>query len=71
MKKVILEIEGMHCEGCSSRLEKSLKVQDGITSAKVDLESRKATICYDGIDIEKIEEYIADTGFKSLGVVEE
>lgn len=70
MKKVILKIDGMHCEGCSSRLEKSLNVQDGIIKASVDLENKLAVIEYENIDVEKIEEYIEDTGFKSLGTVE-
>ena len=70
MKKVILKIDGMHCDGCSSRLEKSLNIQDGIKKAYVDFASNVATIEYQDIGLEKIEEYIEEAGFKSLGIEE-
>lgn len=41
-------IEGMHCEhGCAKGIEKKLAKLDGIKSAKVDFESKEATIEYD------------------------
>ena len=42
MKKVKLNIEGMHCTGCSTRLEKVLNNVDGVEDAKVSLEEKKA-----------------------------
>lgn len=61
-----LKIEGMHCAGCSTRLEKVLKNLEGVETAKVSLEEKKATIKYDEtkINIENIKEAIEDAGFK-------
>lgn len=66
MKKTNLKIEGMHCAGCSTRLEKILNNLDGVEIAKVSLEEKKATIKYDEtkINIENIKEAIEDAGFK-------
>lgn len=70
MKKICLKIEGMHCVGCASRLEKILNVQDGIKKANVDFDSKLATIEYEDIALNKIEEYIESVGFKSNGLEE-
>lgn len=66
MKETNLKIEGMHCAGCSTRLEKVLNNLDGVETAKVSLEEKKATIKYDEtkINIENIKEAIEDAGFK-------
>ena len=66
MKEVKLNIEGMHCTGCSTRLEKVLKNLQGVEIAKVILEEKKATIKYDEtkISLENIKESIEDAGFK-------
>lgn len=67
MEKITLKIDGMHCEGCKKRIENSLNAKENIKSVKVDLENKKATIEYENITKEEIEEYIDDIGFKSLG----
>ena len=66
MKEINLKIEGMHCAGCSTRLEKVLNNLEGIETAKVSLEEKKATIKYDEtkINIESIKDAIEDAGFK-------
>lgn len=66
MKETNLKIEGMHCAGCSTRLEKVLNNLEGVETAKVSLEEKKATIKYDEtkISLESIKEAIEDTGFK-------
>ena len=66
MKETNLKIEGMHCAGCSTRLEKVLNNLEGVETAKVSLEEKKATIKYDEtkINIESIKETIEDAGFK-------
>ena len=67
MKKVKLNIEGMHCTGCSTRLEKVLNNVDGVESAKVSLEEKKANIKYDETQVNESElkEAIEDAGFKT------
>ena len=66
MKEIKLKIEGMHCTGCSSRLEKVLNNTDGVESATVSFEKRQAIITYNEsqTDIEQIKQIIQDTGFK-------
>lgn len=66
MKETNLKIEGMHCTGCSTRLEKVLNNLEGVETAKVSLEEKKATIKYDEtkISLENIKETIEDAGFK-------
>jgi copper chaperone len=66
MKEVVLKIEGMHCNGCSTRLERVLNNLEGVNKAKVELEKAEATIEFDEtkISIEKIKEAIEDAGFK-------
>ena len=66
MKDIKLKIEGMHCAGCSTRLEKVLNNLEGVEQAQVSLQEKKATIKYDEnkISLESIKEAIEDAGFK-------
>ena len=68
MKEIKLNIEGMHCTGCSTRLEKVLNNVDGVESAKVSLEEKKADIKYDETQVNEKEliEAIEDAGFKVI-----
>ncbi len=67
MKEVKLNIEGMHCTGCSTRLEKVLNNVDGVEGAKVSLEEKKADIKYDETQVSEKEliEAVDDAGFKA------
>lgn len=67
MKEVKLNIEGMHCTGCSTRLEKVLNNVDGVEGAKVSLEEKKADIKYDETQVSEKEliEVVEDAGFKA------
>ena len=66
MKEIKLKIEGMHCTGFSTRLERVLNNLEGVEEAKVSLEEKQATIKFDETktNIENIKEAIADAGFK-------
>lgn len=66
MKEIKLKIEGMHCEGCSNRLEKILNNVDGVESAKVSLKEKLADIKYNEKEVElnTILQEIEDAGFK-------
>lgn len=66
MKEIKLKIEGMHCAGCSNRLEKILNNVDGVESAKVSLEEKSADIKYneEEVELNKILQEIEDAGFK-------
>lgn len=67
MKELSLKIKGMHCTGCSTRLEKVLNNQDGVEDAKVSFEEAKAEIKFDEsqISLEEIKEAISDAGFEA------
>lgn len=67
MKDIKLKIEGMHCTGCSSRLEKALNNIEGVEKAKVSFEEEEAVITYDN---EKVSEKqiiieIEEAGFRA------
>lgn len=66
MREIKLKIEGMHCAGCSNRLEKILNNVDGVESAKVSLEEKSADIKYneEEVELNKILQKIEDAGFK-------
>lgn len=73
MKKIILSIEGMTCSACSNGLEKYLNKQNGVVGASVNLVMANAVIEYDEkiLNQEKLEEFVAKAGFKSLGEFKE
>lgn len=73
MKKINLSIDGMTCSACSNGLEKYLNKQNGILNASVNLVMANATIEYDEtlLNQEKIEEFVKQAGFKSLGEFKE
>ena len=66
MREIKLKIEGMHCAGCSNRLEKILNNVDGVESAKVSLEEKSADIKYneEEVELNTILQEIEDSGFK-------
>ena len=73
IKKIILAIDGMTCSACSNGLEKYLNRQKGIENASVNLVMANTTIEYDDTILkqEKIEEFVKQAGFKSLGEFKE
>ncbi len=73
MKKINLAIDGMTCSSCSNGLEKYLNKQKGVLNASVNLVMANATIEYDEkiLNQGKIEEFVKEAGFKSLGEFKE
>jgi mercuric ion binding protein len=47
-KSVVIEVEGMTCPLCTSAVKHSLKKVPGVTRAKVRLNTKKATVTFDG-----------------------
>ena len=66
MKELNLNIEGMHCEGCSARLTKVLQGLDGVKNAYVSLEKKMANSEIDetSITLDEIKQAIKDSGFE-------
>lgn len=60
-----LKVSGMHCNGCSSTLEKMLNKRAGVISAKVSLEDAAAQVEYDEgkVDLAGLREVVENCGF--------
>ena len=64
MKKVKIEIVGMHCASCASNIERSLKKTPGVKSANVSLLLKKGTAeCEDSVTKEELEKAVKRTGY--------
>ena len=66
MENIELRIEGMHCTGCSARLQKVLSNLDGISNAEVSFEKGMANIEFNKeiITLDEIKNGIVDSGFE-------
>ncbi|XVE98211.1 hypothetical protein REPUB_Repub03eG0086100 [Reevesia pubescens] len=53
-KMVVLRVS-MHCHGCARKVEKHISKLDGVTSYKVDLESKRVVVVGDIIPFEVLE----------------
>jgi len=67
MKKVELNVKGMHCNSCVMLIKDALTEQKGVTDANVDLKKEKATISYDEklLDEKKLIHIIDGEGYKA------
>ena len=69
MKKIILNIGGMSCAACASRIEKYLNKQEGVIEASVNLVMAQAFITYeDKLNVLDLERFIKEAGYSSLGI---
>lgn len=64
-KEVTLQVTGMTCAACSTRIEKGLNRMDGIEAATVNLALEKVTVTYDNqaLKPEQIEQKIQALGY--------
>lgn len=62
---VTLKVAGMHCNGCSTNLERMLGKREGVLSASVSLEDATAQVEYDEtrVDLEGLREVVENCGF--------
>ncbi len=67
MKKIEMNIEGMHCGGCATGIQMVTEQIDGVTSSFVDLEGKKGTFEFDEskVTTDKIIEEISKLGYKA------
>ena len=68
MKKIVLGIEGMDCEGCVKRLTNVLSELDGVSNVKVSLENKNAEVEYDEdkLELDDIKQGVSDAGFEAV-----
>ena len=64
-KMLVMKINGMHCEGCTSSIKEALASLDGVTKVSISLEKKKATINFDDekVSQEKLKKTITERGF--------
>jgi P-type Cu+ transporter len=60
-----IPVTGMHCAGCSSRVQEALESVSGVSTANVNLMTNSATVDYDpsAVRPERLVEAIRDTGY--------
>jgi mercuric ion transport protein len=65
---VTIRVEGMHCGGCASSVEKKLKATKGVQEVRVSFEKKEAWVKYDDqkITLVQLREVINSTGFKAV-----
>lgn len=65
MKKLKLNIEGMHCASCASNIERSLKKTKGVKTASVSLMLKKGIVeAEDSVSEEDLKRAVARAGYK-------
>ncbi|WP_438347889.1 heavy metal translocating P-type ATPase [Paenibacillus sp. FA6] len=67
-EKAQLQITGMTCSACATRIEKGLARLEGVTKANVNLALEQASVSFDPkrLDVGKIEQKITDLGYGTV-----
>ena len=65
IKKIDLQISGMHCASCSTLIDKALSKKDGVKNSNVNLSSSKASIEYDDTKVraEELIDTVSKAGY--------
>ena len=68
MKKMVFDVNGMHCAACAARLEKGLSGCRGVTEAHVNLMTNSMTVAFDDslTDARQIAREVETIGFEAL-----
>jgi copper ion binding protein len=67
-EELVVGIEGMSCMHCVGKVNKGLEEMEGVFSAEVDLEGKKAVVRYDPdrVEAEAIRKKIGDLGYQPV-----
>ena len=64
-----LKIEGMMCAHCVAHVEKALSALGGVTSAKADLEGRKAVVTLSGeVSDQALKDAVTEAGYEVVSI---
>ena len=65
LSKITFTIEGMHCAGCTSAVEKAINKVEGVKSATVNLSTEQAVVELDQqvVSVEEIEKRVEEAGY--------
>lgn len=67
--KIIIKVDGMHCEHCAKKVTDAILKVDGSAKVKVGLKSGEVTITSkNSVDINNVKENVNETGFTFVGV---
>ncbi|HEX9697422.1 MAG TPA: heavy metal translocating P-type ATPase [Actinomycetota bacterium] len=61
---VELDLEGMTCASCATRIEKVLRRQEGVTDANVNFAAERARVAGD-VDVDRLIEAVAKAGYRA------
>ena len=65
MKEVLINVDGMVCNGCENRIQNAIQNIEGVNKVKANYKKGIVKIKLDGeININEIKEKIEDIGFK-------
>ena len=68
MKK-LMKVEGMHCGGCSGRLQRTLAALEGVESAEASHEAGTATVvCNESVTDEALKAAVEGANFQFISV---
>ncbi len=61
-----VKVDGMMCGHCASRVEEAVKSVNGVTDAKVSLESKEVTVSGNDGTQGNVRQAISDAGYKVM-----
>lgn len=65
-KKITLDVNGMSCEKCVARVKKALEGVDGVKSADVNLDKKRAVVKYEGeVSGDTLVKAVTDAGYEA------
>jgi len=67
MQTVTMSVEGMSCGACVGHVTRALQGLDGVQSAQVSLQDKRAFVTYDPakVQVAQMTEAIADEGYEA------
>ena len=64
-----LNIEGMMCAHCVAHVEKALSALGGVTSAKADLEGKRATVTLAApVSAQELKDAVTEAGYEVVSI---
>lgn len=65
MKELVINVEGMHCEGCENRIKNAIKEIDGIEEVNANHETGIVNVIVKkSVNEKEIKDTIEDIGFE-------
>ncbi|OMG74396.1 heavy metal translocating P-type ATPase [Burkholderia ubonensis] len=66
LNTIVLTVDGMHCGGCTGRVQRALAGVPGVVDAAVDLDDHSATVsAHDTVDPARLVEAVSDAGYRA------